>query len=83
MDIKEKKDNLKPEKSGKPRMLEQDIAKGIAIILVMVMHTVTMKRGIYYFLGGLFGFIMPFYFLWRGTITARIAILTKKLSAKG
>ena len=66
MDIKEKKDNLKPEKSGKPRMLEQDIAKGIAIILVMVMHTVTMKRGIYYFLGGLFGFIMPFYFFMAG-----------------
>jgi fucose 4-O-acetylase-like acetyltransferase len=47
-------------------MLEQDIAKGIAIILVMVMHTVTMKRGIYYFLGGLFGFIMPFYFFMAG-----------------
>ena len=49
-----------------PRMLEQDIAKGIAIILVMVTHTVTMKKEIYYILGGLFGFIMPFFFFMAG-----------------
>ena len=50
----------------KPRMLEQDIAKGIAIILVLALHTLTLKRGIYNALGGVFGFIMPFFFLMAG-----------------
>ena len=58
--------SLKKVKNSAPRMIEQDIAKGIAIILVMVTHTVTMKRGIYYIIGGLFGFIMPFYFFMAG-----------------
>ncbi|MBR6917996.1 MAG: acyltransferase family protein [Clostridia bacterium] len=53
-------------KSVKPRMLEQDIAKGIAIILVMALHTLTISKGIYNILGGLFGFIMPFYFFMAG-----------------
>ena len=56
----------KPEKLAKARMLEQDIAKGIAIILVMALHTLTIKKGIYNILGGLFGFIMPFYFFMAG-----------------
>ena len=47
-------------------MLEQDIAKGIAIILVMALHTLTITKGIYNILGGLFGFIMPFYFFMAG-----------------
>ena len=57
---------VKPGKSAKPRMLEQDIAKGIAIILVMALHTLTISKGIYNILGGLFGFIMPFYFFMAG-----------------
>ncbi|MBQ7203816.1 MAG: acyltransferase family protein, partial [Eubacterium sp.] len=53
-------------KAAKPRMLEQDIAKGIAIILVMALHTLTLSKEIYNILGGLFGFIMPFYFFMAG-----------------
>ena len=53
-------------KAAKPRMPEQDIAKGIAIILVMALHTLTLSKEIYHILGGLFGFIMPFYFFMAG-----------------
>lgn len=53
-------------KPVKQRMLEQDIAKGIAIILVMALHTLTITKGAYNVLGGLFGFIMPFYFFMAG-----------------
>ena len=60
------KDVVKPKKPSKPRMVEQDIAKGIAIILVMALHTLTIKREIYNILGGIFGFIMPFYFFMAG-----------------
>lgn len=56
----------KPEKPAKARMLEQDIAKGIAILLVMALHTLTIRTGIYNILGGFFGFIMPFYFFMAG-----------------
>lgn len=56
---------VKP-KGAQSRMLEQDIAKGIAIILVTALHTLTMTKGIYNILGGLFGFIMPFYFFMAG-----------------
>ena len=56
----------KPRKTAKPRMLEQDIAKGIAIILVMALHTLTISKEVYSILGGLFGFIMPFYFFMAG-----------------
>ena len=55
-----------PGKTAKPRMLEQDIAKGIAIILVMALHTLTISKEVYSILGGLFGFIMPFYFFMAG-----------------
>lgn len=58
--------SVKTENPTKNRMLEQDIAKGIAIILVMALHTLTITKGIYNILGGLFGFIMPFYFLMAG-----------------
>lgn len=50
----------------KERMLEQDIAKGIAILLVLALHTLTLKREIYNILGGIFGFIMPFFFFMAG-----------------
>ena len=50
----------------KPRMIEQDIAKGIAIILVLALHTLTLNRNIYNILGGVFGFIMPFFFFMAG-----------------
>ena len=50
----------------KPRMIEQDIAKGIAIILVIALHTLTLNRNIYQMLGGIFGFIMPFFFFMAG-----------------
>ena len=55
--------NIAPKKE---RMLEQDIAKGIGIILVLALHTLTLNRGIYSILGGLFGFIMPFFFFMAG-----------------
>lgn len=57
---------VKQEKPIQKRMLEQDIAKGIAIILVMALHTLTITKGIYNILGGIFGFIMPFYFFMAG-----------------
>ncbi len=50
----------------KSRMLEQDIAKGIAILLVLALHTLTLNRNIYFVLGGVFGFIMPFFFFMAG-----------------
>ena len=60
------KDAGKPRKNAKPRMLEQDIAKGIAIILVMAIHTLTIRKNVYIILGVLFGFIMSFYFFMAG-----------------
>ena len=62
----ENEGTIKQEKPTKQRMLEQDIAKGIAIILVMALHTLTIAKGIYNILGGIFGFIMPFYFFMAG-----------------
>ena len=50
----------------KPRMIEQDIAKGIGILLVLALHTLTLNRNIYNALGGVFGFIMPFFFFMAG-----------------
>ncbi len=44
------KNAIKPK--SKPRMLEQDVAKGIAIILVMALHTLTLNKNIYTILGG-------------------------------
>ena len=48
------------------RMPEQDIAKGIAILLVIALHTLKLHQSIYVLLGGIFGFIMPFFFFMAG-----------------
>jgi len=61
-----KQENQIVETVKKQRMLEQDIAKGIGIILVLALHTLTLSKGIYNALGGIFGFIMPFFFLMAG-----------------
>ena len=61
-----KQENQVVETIKKPRMVEQDIAKGIGIILVLALHTLTLNRGIYNALGGVFGFIMPFFFFMAG-----------------
>ena len=63
-EIKQEKQVVETPK--KPRMLEQDIAKGIGIILVLALHTLTLSRSIYNALGGVFGFIMPFFFFMAG-----------------
>ncbi len=52
--------------AAKMRMPEQDIAKGIAILLVIALHTLTLHQTVYVLLGGLFGFIMPFFFFMAG-----------------
>ena len=61
-----KQENQNVETVKKQRMLEQDIAKGIGIILVLALHTLTLSKGIYNAFGGIFGFIMPFFFLMAG-----------------
>ena len=66
VEIKENEKELIKEEPKKGRMIEQDIAKGIAIILVIALHTLTLKSSIYNILGGIFGFIMPFYFFMAG-----------------
>lgn len=50
----------------KGRMLEQDIAKGIAILLVIALHTLKLNGRAFTLLGGIFGFIMPFFFFMAG-----------------
>lgn len=52
--------------AAKARMPEQDIAKGIAILLVIALHTLKLHQNIYVLLGGLVGFIMPFFFFMAG-----------------
>ena len=52
--------------TAKARMPEQDIAKGIAILLVVALHTLTLRSEMFVLLGGLFGFIMPFFFFMAG-----------------
>lgn len=55
------------EKTGpKERMPEQDIAKGIAILLVVALHTLKLNGTAFTLLGGIFGFIMPFFFFMAG-----------------
>ena len=66
LNIEIKQENQIVETVKKQRMLEQDIAKGIGIILVLALHTLTLSKGIYNALGGIFGFIMPFFFLMAG-----------------
>ena len=48
------------------RMVEQDVAKGIAMLLVIALHTLCLKKSVYSFMGGIFGFIMPFFFFLAG-----------------
>ena len=48
------------------RMVEQDIAKGIAILLVIALHCLTLKKEYYMILAGLVGFLMPFFFFIAG-----------------
>ena len=50
----------------KERMLEQDIAKGIAILMVIALHTLKLTNEAFVVMGGLFGFIMPFFFFMAG-----------------
>lgn len=50
----------------KERMPEQDIAKGIAILLVVALHTLKLNGTAFTLLGGIFGFIMPFFFFMSG-----------------
>lgn len=66
VEIKENEKEFIKEEPKKERMIEQDIAKGVAIILVIALHTLTLKSSIYNILGGIFGFIMPFYFFMAG-----------------
>lgn len=53
-------------KPARVRMPEQDIAKGIAVLMVLALHTLTLKRSLYSVCGGLFGFILPFFFFIAG-----------------
>ncbi len=53
--------------SAKGRAPEQDIAKGIAILLVVALHTLKLDQTAFRLLGGLFGFIMPFFFFMAGS----------------
>lgn len=50
----------------KPRMVEQDIAKGLAIILVMMLHILTTKTELFNIMGGIVGFIMSLFFFLTG-----------------
>ena len=50
----------------KNRMPELDVAKGIAILLVIALHCITIKKQYYMMLAGIFGFLMPFFFFVAG-----------------
>ncbi|MCR5079060.1 MAG: acyltransferase family protein [Bacilli bacterium] len=50
----------------KKRMVEQDIAKGFAILLVTLMHLLILEKTAFNIAGGLFGFIMSSFFLLAG-----------------
>ncbi len=47
-------------------MLEQDVAKGLGIVMLMALHTLTIAGSAYKIAGGLFGFILPFFFFIAG-----------------
>ena len=53
-------------KNTTTRMPEQDIAKGLAILLVIALHCLTLKKEYYMILAGLIGFLMPFFFFIAG-----------------
>ena len=48
------------------RLIELDIAKGLAILLVIALHCLTLKKEYYMIVAGLFGFLMPFFFFIAG-----------------
>jgi len=50
----------------KNRVLEQDIARGIAILMVIALHCLTIDKKYYMIMAGLFGFLMPFFFFMSG-----------------
>ena len=52
--------------SNKPRMLEQDVAKGLGVVMIMALHILTIAGSAYKIAGGLFGFILPFFFFIAG-----------------
>lgn len=54
------------QKPRSPRMPEQDIAKGLAILMVLALHTLMLHKGIFTIVSGMFGFIMPFFFFMAG-----------------
>ena len=52
--------------SNKPRMLEQDVAKGLGVVMIMAVHILTIAGSAYKIGSGLFGFILPFFFFIAG-----------------
>ncbi len=50
----------------KQRMVEQDIAKGIAILIVVQVHTLQLTRAVGTVVGVLFGYAMPFFLFMAG-----------------
>ena len=52
--------------SNKPRMLEQDVAKGLGAVMLMAVHILTIAGSAYKIAGGLLGFILPFFFFIAG-----------------
>ncbi len=50
----------------KQRMVSQDIAKGIAILIVVQVHTLQLTRSIGSVIGVLFGYAMPFFLFMAG-----------------
>ena len=52
--------------SNKLRMLEQDVAKGLGVVMIMALHILTIAWSAYKIAGGLFGFILPFFFFIAG-----------------
>lgn len=51
---------------AKPRIVSQDIAKGIAILIVMLLHTVQVNRTFGSIVAILFGYLMPFFLFMAG-----------------
>ena len=50
----------------KKRMLTQDIVKGIAILIVVQLHTLQLTKVTLYLLAGLFGYVMPVFMFLSG-----------------
>lgn len=50
----------------KKRMLSQDIAKGLGILIVVQLHGLQLTKDIFYPVAALFGFVMPFFIFMSG-----------------